>query len=286
MAPLRGLGSARESENALMRRGLIRYLKLWLALGRYGLIRELAFRGNFLVKMSVEVLWLGILLIFYQTVFTQTTVVAGWTEAEYLFYVGCHFALLGVIETFFLENCGAFADLVRTGDLDHYLLQPIDEQFLVTCRTIDWAAASNIFMGAGVMVFGLVRMPWTVDVGKMLLFVVLFGCGVAIAYSFLLMLTASSVWLMRNQSLYEIWWLFTTLMRYPREIYVGWAAPIGWFFTLAVPIMLVTNVPAHTMVKAIDPLFVGLTFLAAAVLLLLSRKVFRSALRRYRSASS
>ena len=41
------------------------------ACGRYTLNRELAFRGNFLVKVSVEVLWLGILLAFYRTVFAQ-----------------------------------------------------------------------------------------------------------------------------------------------------------------------------------------------------------------------
>ena len=35
--------------------------------------RELAFRGNFLVKVSVEVLWLAILLAFYRTVFARTS---------------------------------------------------------------------------------------------------------------------------------------------------------------------------------------------------------------------
>ena len=70
------------------------------------------------------------------------------------------------------------------------------------------------------------------------------------AYGFLLILTSASIWLMRNQSLFEMWWLFTTLMRYPREIFQGkWASPAGLFFSFAVPIMLVTNVPASVMVK-------------------------------------
>ena len=65
--------------------------------------------------------------------------VAGWPEDEYLFFVGCFFALNGLIETLFLENCNDFAELVRTGDLDFLLLRPIDEQFLITCRRVDWA---------------------------------------------------------------------------------------------------------------------------------------------------
>ncbi|MBV9126414.1 MAG: ABC-2 family transporter protein, partial [Planctomycetes bacterium] len=130
-----------------------RYVRLFLAFARFGLARELAFRGNFLVKVAVEVLWLGVLLIFYQTVFTKTTVVADWSEPQYLFFVGCYFAMEGLMETLFLENCNEFADLVRTGTLDFYLLQPIDEQFLITCRSIEWSTASNILMGGAVMVF-------------------------------------------------------------------------------------------------------------------------------------
>ena len=77
--------------------------------------------------------------------------IAGWTEPQYFFFVGCFFALNGLIEMLFLENCNEFAELVRTGDLDFLLLKPIDEQFLITCRRIDWGTAPNVLMGAAVM---------------------------------------------------------------------------------------------------------------------------------------
>jgi ABC-2 type transport system permease protein len=268
-------------------RGATRYLRLLAAFARYGLARELTFRGNFLVKVLVEVLWLGILLVFYRTVFAKTSVVAGWSEPEYLFFVGCYFALEGIIETLFLENCNEFADLVRTGDLDFILLKPIDEQFLVSCRWIEWSTAPNVLMGAAVMGIALHDLQWTFDLVQVLLFVGMFACGVGIAYSFMLLLTSASVWLVRNQSLYELWWLFTSLVRYPKEIYQGkWASPMGWFFTFVVPILLVVNVPARTMVKSLDPAFLAFMAGTALVLLLVSRRLFQYALRRYRSASS
>src|SRR5438874_11778013 len=130
---------------------VFRYLRLWAALARYSLVRELAFRSNFLVKIFVEVLWLGILIAFYETVFARTDRVADWKRYEYLFFLGFYFALGGLLETFFMENCNNFADLVRTGDLDFFLLKPMDEQFLVSCRSIDWSCAPNVLMGAGVM---------------------------------------------------------------------------------------------------------------------------------------
>ncbi len=264
-----------------------RYLRLYGALARFGLASEMAFRANFLVKIVVELLWLGFLLIFYEMVFGKTQSVGGWTRYEYLFFVGCHFTLAGIMEAFFLSNCIEFAELVRTGDLDHYLLKPIDEQFMVTCRNLDWSTLPNVVIGSAVMIWSLTRLGWSFDLVQLLAFLVAFACGVAMTYSFLVILASTSVWLVRNQSLMEMWWLFTTLMRYPREIYDGkWATPFGWFFTVVIPILLVVNVPAATMVKVFDPIAVAVMVAVAALLLSVSRWFFRFALQRYRSASS
>lgn len=267
--------------------GLGRYIRLFAALARFSLARELAFRSNFLIKISVELLWLGILLTFYKTVFTKTSVVAEWTEAEYLFFVGCYFALEGLIETLFLENCNEFAELIRNGDLDFFLLKPIDEQFLLTCRGIDFSTAPNVLLGAGVMGIALHQLHWQFNWFDVLWAVLTFAAGLGIAYSFLLLLMSTSVWLLRNQSLLELWWLFTSVMRYPKEIYAGrLASPLGWFFTFVVPMLLVVNVPSRIMVKVFDPTLAGFTVGAAVLFLFVSRRFFRLALRRYRSASS
>lgn len=264
-----------------------RYARLLGSLGRYTLAREMAFRGNFLVKVSVEVLWLAILLLFYRTIFAKTTYIAGWTETQYLFFVGCYFAMNGLIETLFLENCNQFAELIRTGDLDFLLLKPIDEQFLITCRRVDWSTAPNVVMGAGVMILSLVGMGWAFDPLKVVGFLVLFACGVLIAYSFMVALTAVSVWMVRNQGLMEMWWLFSSLARYPKEIFVRtWAEPIGWFFTFILPILLIVNVPSQLMVRVLEPGLIAFTLAATVATFCASRWFFRKALRSYRSASS
>jgi ABC-2 type transport system permease protein len=271
--------------------GVTRYIRLWLAFARFGLLQELAFRSNFLVKAFVETLWLVLLLIFYRTIFTQTSVVATWSEPQYMFFVGCYFTMQALIETAVLSNCSEFSELIRTGDLDFYLLRPIDEQFLVTCRNVDWSSAPSVLMGLGVMIFALSSLPWQFNAGTLLLFVVLFACGLLMSYCFLLVLTSSSIWVMRNQSLFELWWLFSTLMRYPKEIFtLSWAYPIGFIFTFIIPVMLVINVPANVMVRPIEagaaPITLAVTLGVTALLFITSRMFFRFALRKYRSASS
>lgn len=265
-----------------------RYLRLMFAFGRFSLANEMAFRGNFLIKVFVEVLWLGILLVFYLTLFKYTASVADWDQFEYLFFLGCYYAMEGLIETLFLESCTEFGDLVRSGNLDQFLLKPIDEQFLITCRKLDWSTAPKLLIAAALMGRALVGMGWVFNPLQALAFLLLFACGAALAYSFLLLLTSTAVWMMRNQSLMELWWLVTTVMRYPREIFQGgWAGVLGAFFWYMVPVLVVLNVPASVIVtRFFDPWGVVLMLGATVVMLWVSRRFFLYALRAYRSASS
>src|SRR4051794_6967333 len=254
-------------------RGPGRYFRLFAAFSRFALATELAYHANFFVKLFVEALWLFILLVFYLTIFRDPgQTIAGWTRDEYLFFVGCHYALGGLVETFFLENCTDFAELVRSGDLDLYLLKPIDEQFLITCRKIDWSTVPNILQGAGVMVLALVNKGWSFNPVQLVSFLVLFVCGTALAYSFLVLLCSSSVWLIRNQSLMEMWWLFQSLTRYPRAIYQGpWVVPLAWFLSFVFPVLLMVSVPAESMMKVLDPFSAVWMVLGTVAMLAASR---------------
>jgi ABC-2 type transport system permease protein len=140
------------------------------------------------------------------------------------------------------------------------------------------------------MLFALRDLGWQIGTVQVVMFIVVFMCALLLAYSFLLLLTSSAVWMVRNQSLMELWWLFSSLMRYPREIFKGtWASPVGWIFTFILPVMLVINVPANTMVRVVEPdntAFAAFIILATIMMLAFSRWFFRRALRRYRSASS
>jgi ABC-2 type transport system permease protein len=267
----------------------LRYIRLWLALARFALLNEMAFRANFLLKVIVEVLWLTILLLFYDVIYSKTNTIQGWDRYQYQFFIGCYFAVEGLIETLFLENCQDFSHQVRTGKLDTILLQPIDEQFLITMRRVDWSTLPNVLMGVGVMLISLQRAEaLRVEPMQIGLFLVAFLCAVLLAYSFLLVLTSSAVWMVRNQSLMELWWLFSSLMRYPREVFMeSWAWPIGRVFTFVVPVMLTISVPAEIMVRPISSWkYCAWLIIATLLMLVFSRAFFRRALQRYRSASS
>jgi ABC-2 type transport system permease protein len=103
-------------------------------------------------------------------------------------------------------------------------------------------------------------------------------------------LAATSIWLGRNQTLYDFWFYITNFSRYPMEIYSGtYGAPLRKAFTFVLPVLLVVNIPARLIVRPLQdqnwPLALFALF-ATAASLVISRMIFQLALGSYRSASS
>ena len=120
--------------------------------------------------------------------------------------------------------------------------------------------------------------------------------GVAILYSLMIALAATSIWLGRNQSLYNFWFYLTNFSRYPMDIYQGWpwGNMLRIFFTFVVPVLVVVNVPARLVAQPLYPnpswmldiLLPVFALVATLTSVFGSRWVFTRALGSYRSASS
>jgi ABC-2 type transport system permease protein len=112
-------------------------------------------------------------------------------------------------------------------------------------------------------------------------------------YSVMISLSATSIWLGRNQTLYDFWFYLTNFSRYPMEIYWrSWGWSLWGVFTFLVPVLVVVNVPARLLAKPLAPRhswefwLTGFALLATVLSLWISRAIFQRALLSYRSASS
>ncbi len=278
------------------------YLSVLLTFARNSLVRDTMFRTNFVLQCISSVSWTLMNVGFYLIVFHHTPLIgpnSGWGQYEFFVFLATTWLVNSLVQAFFMSNADEYSELIRTGNLDFALLKPIDTQFLVSFQKMDWSALSNFAAGIVLLVIALSHLttrpdhPLTITPWMLLLYVLYLGCGVAIMYSLMITLASTSIWLGRNQTLYDFWFYITNFARYPMEIYNrGWGVPLWGFFTFVVPVLVVVNVPARILAQPLYPdsslswPLACFTLLATAVSLLGSRWVFQRALLSYRSASS
>ena len=271
-------------------------LKVFLTFARNSLVRDMTFRANFLIDTLASISWMAMNLGFYVLVFQYTDSIGagtGWEKYEFFLFLATGLVVNSIVHALFMTNADEFSELIRTGSLDFALLKPIDTQFLVSLQRVEWSSVGNLLFGVVLLGYSLVKIKYLPGPVEAALYVLYVLCGVAILYSLMIALAASSVWLGRNQTLYDFWFYITNFSRYPREIYRGkYGDPLRWFFTFIIPVLLVINVPARFLVRSLRPqtaqdwVLPGFALLAAIASLAASRWIFNRALVSYRSASS
>lgn len=278
------------------------YLRVFAIFARNSLVRDMMFRANFLMEAVSSVAWSIMNVGFYWIIFEHTKSIGsdtGWGRSEFFIFMGTTWIINSLVQAFFMPNSEEFSELIRTGGLDFALLKPIDTQFLISLRKVNWSSLINLVVGAvliGLSINDLTSRPdstWTFQPIVVLLYPFYVICGVTVLYSLMICLAATSVWLGRNQTLYDFWFYITNFSRYPMEIYSrGWGLPLYFIFTFVIPVLVVVNIPARLLAQPLTPRadwewpLAGFTVVATLASLFFSRWVFNRSLLAYRSASS
>ncbi len=278
------------------------YLRVFRTIVRNSLVRDMSFRSNFIIEALASTSWVFMNVGFYLLIFHYTPQIGantGWGKWEFFVFLATTMFVNSLVQAFFMPNAEEFSELIRTGGLDFALLKPIDTQFLVSLHRVAWSAFANFGVGVALLLFSLWKLttrpenPLSIGLGAAVLYPFYIVCGVLILYSVMISLAATSIWLGRNQSLYNFWFYITNFSRYPMEIYDGpFGTPLRQVFTFVIPVLVVVNVPARILARPLGATgsyaWVLPTFavLATAVSFWASRWVFQAALGSYRSASS
>jgi ABC-2 type transport system permease protein len=280
------------------------YMKVFLTFARNSLVRDMSFRTNFVLECLSSMSWAMMNFVLFKIIYQFTDSIGkgtGWGEAEFFIFLGTIWIINSLIQTFVMVNASEFSEMIRTGSLDFALLKPIDTQFLISFPRVNWSQLANAVLGVFLVIYHLHQL--SMDPNKHLyltpITVVAYAffilCGSVVMYSVMIVLSSTSIWLGRNQNLYDFWFYITNFYRYPMEIYqrneIGWA--LWGTFTFVIPILVVSNVPARVLAQPLGTpwrpwewLLAGFAVVAAVGSLLASRWVFKMALRSYRSASS
>ena len=272
------------------------YLQVVVTFARNSLVRDMTFRGNFLIDVFTSVGWVAMNLAFYVLIFEYTSTIgqdSGWEKYPFLLFYATSLLINSLVQAFFMTNADELSDLVRTGSLDFILLKPMDTQFLVSLRRIEWSSLANLVFGLALLGYALVQLHYMPGLVQMVLYPIYLACGVAIYYSLMLAMASTTVWMGRNLTLFDFWFYITNFSRYPMDIYNGpFGTPLRRVFTFFIPVLIVINVPARILVWPLRPqgplewVLPPFALLATVASLLASRWVFQCALRSYRSASS
>jgi ABC-2 type transport system permease protein len=261
-----------------------RYLKIYSALWKNSVAREMGFKTNFLMWILVEFLWFGLQLAFIGVLYNHTDHIGSWTKWQVVMLIGAGHFIQQIFQAFFLVNMTNLSELVRTGKLDFLLLLPVNSRFVISLRQVDLGGFVNASSALAVIAYAAHQMHYTPSAAQIAGFFALCIAGIIIHYSLMFLLATASFWTVRAQGIVWGYYNLFQIARLPDEAFRGVFKAV---FTFVLPMLLVSNVPARLLAdKVQSPAMMLLLVAMSAACFIVSEWGWRQSLKRYTSASS
>lgn len=260
-----------------------RYLHLLGVQLRTSVAQAMTYRANFIIEGVMSLLWLGLAVLPLIVLYDDRRTVAGWDRPSALVVMAYFMAVKGIMEGWVSPSLTAMLEKIRTGAFDYVLLKPVDAQFIVSSQKYEPWNIFDVLGAIGLCVFAFVERGQPPALLDVLVGMSLLVAGVLAMYSLWVMGAALSFWVVRLDNLvYLIGAVFDTA-RWPVQVFRG-----AWRFTFTfiIPVAIMTTFPAMALLGRLDARTAIGTAFGAVAMLLVSRLVWRSAIRSYTSASS
>lgn len=241
------------------------------------------FRGNFVIRVFTEVVWLGLGIVFIEILFSHINTLAGWTKFEMLLLLGTSHVVSQLFEGLFFVNCIELPESIRTGNLDFLLLKPVNSQFMISSRFIDLGALTNVMLGFVLVGYSWFHLAYALTATNICVYLLLILNGMAIYYAIMFMLMTISFWTIRGEGMIDVYFQSTNFARQPAEIYRG---VLKLILTFVVPMLVIVNFPVKAIIRSLSGWLVLYGLAAGLLLLYASHKFWGFAVKNYRSASS
>lgn len=260
----------------------MRYWQVYKNYFRSSFVRELEFRANFIAKLVGNAVWIGFGLMVVLVIYGNTKSVAGWDRTDALLLLAVTSIVASTVEIFafgLLE----IPEQVRKGTLDFVLTKPVDTQFAVSFRRVNFDRFGSVIAGWLLFTLCIVKgdsAPTAMQIGVSLVAMVGSCC---LYYSLLMFFMTLAIWFVRVDNLWVLGEVTMNVARYPIDIYSTIVKRIFFSF---LPVAFLASVPVMQLVQRVDIALVAGSVAWGLVMVVGTRLLWRRALRSYSSASS
>lgn len=221
-------------------------------------------------------------IVFLASIFKHTNSIAGYTLPEAaLFFLT--FNIVDILAQLFFRGVYGIRALIREGDFDYFLIQPVNELYRVAFHTVDFLDVVTVLPVLVITGYTFQKIPGGISLVHLGWYIGLCLNGLIIAFAIHIAVAALAV---LTQELENTIWIYRDLMtlgRFPSEIY---ESPMRQILTFIVPIAVMVSFPAQAYLGKLRHLWIVQAVGTAGAALFLSLWFWRFALKRYTSVSS
>lgn len=262
---------------------LSRYTRIhWVFMKQYFKIL-LEYRAEFIVGFLSFFLVQFSGIFFLYLVFRQIPILDGWSLDELILMYGM-FQLPRAIDHTFTDPIWWLPGFVRRGELDRFLVRPINPFFQLIAQKLDYNALGELAVGIAAITYALNRLDVTFSIVTIIVLIVYIVFGALIYTAVKLFFGTVSFYTMVAFPIMSGSYSMSNYAQYPLTIYPGWLKKILHYF---LPFAFTAYYPTlYLLGKNTDLKYLFLCVAVSLIAFTVAYSFFKYSLSKYQSAGS
>ncbi|MBC8953946.1 ABC transporter permease [Xenorhabdus sp. PB62.4] len=262
---------------------MTRYLRIIKNISFLSLQQDMEYRPNFLAAIFSSLLWILVPIVLFKSIYTHVDNISGWTWGEVIILIGTYVIIDSIMMGLLINNMGELQDDIIKGDIDVYLVKPIDSQFYASFKRINFAQLTNSISGVFIVIYGYYSSSINFELINLLLYFLYLLTGMITYYSIWFIWTITAFWWPSNEHRDSLFLNNIIIARFPIDIFNG---GVGFIFKIIFPLALISNPATLALLGNIGWNLGALSVLIAIFFLTLSRIIWILGLKSYSSSGS
>jgi len=241
---------------------------------------EMAYKGNFFIKLIAVGLVDIVSPLLMLLIYTQTQGIPGWNLMEILFFQGTLFMIFGISHMFIYGVPYEIMDMIRTGNFDKVLIRPYNALLYTMTTSIDFDGFSEFAVGLFLIIFSSIKLNLALS-GNILIYLGFMFLAIIFQYASVIIVSSLAFLVVKSYALFDIYFNLLDLAKYPTSIYSN---SMQFVMTFVIPIAIISFYPASVILKTINPWNIILITLSVLAFLGFSILLWNLAIRKYTSS--
>ena len=258
------------------------YIHTIIAIIKINISQLITYRMSFINGTFISFGWAVFQLSWMFLMTSSVKKVFGWSRDEMMLLSACYVVVIGVFHFLFSRNFENLSEIIVYGKLDMILIKPLDTQFLLSFRNLNFYAFPRVLLGLVCMSIYLTKIGVHPTIFQIGAFCLLSICGLITLYSFWFFFVTLLIWFPTISNIVGLLYSVNGVARYPHEaISVGLKESILLFL---LPLTFTIATPTRILFGRFFAGEVGMLLIITVIFFLVSRMFWLYSLRHYSSA--
>lgn len=221
-------------------------LKVGLRFFFLSLKKNLSYRTNFYLTLIDSLVWFLLTVTFYESIYGNFDSLIGLNKQEVYLVVGTSELIKSILFTFFIENLPYIPKLMNTGQLDQFVILPVNSQFIVSFQHIDFGNLANVMPAIFLLTISLIKLNVAFSMMGVALYIAYLILSIVLGYSLWFIIMTLSIWFVKLDGIHELFLSLLNITQYPKKVFINSFVPKIFFVLL--PLIMMSNIPVEVLI--------------------------------------